>query len=61
VIDQCETEFYETMYDQDGHPVNVLKQYISKNSKSGDFTTYDTSHGHCGLCGSLSCNGQCFR
>ena len=25
------------------------------------FTTYDSSQGHCGLCGSLTCNGQCFK
>ncbi len=25
------------------------------------FTTYDTSRGHCGLCGSLTCNGTCFK
>jgi hypothetical protein len=25
------------------------------------FTTYDTSRGHCGLCGSLTCRGQCFK
>jgi len=25
------------------------------------FTTYDTSHGACGLCGRTSCNGSCFK
>lgn len=29
-------------------------------SKSG-FTTYDISQGHCGLCGSLRCRGECFK
>ncbi len=28
---------------------------------SRDFTTYDTSRGHCGLCGSITCNGSCFK
>lgn len=32
-----------------------------KNSKEGEFTTFDTSQGHCGLCGSLHCNGRCFK
>jgi hypothetical protein len=25
------------------------------------FTTYDSSRGHCGFCGRLTCGGQCFR
>lgn len=25
------------------------------------FTTYDTSQGHCGLCGDLYCRGGCFK
>ncbi len=33
---------------------------VSKDSDS-DFRTYDTSEGHCGLCGRLSCNGGCFK
>ncbi len=32
-----------------------------KASKSSGFTTYDSSNGHCGLCGSLRCNGNCFK
>jgi hypothetical protein len=31
-----------------------------KKSSSG-FTHYDTSQSHCGLCGSLTCNGSCFK
>ena len=31
------------------------------NSEPGAFTTYDTSQGHCALCGSLTCNGGCFK
>lgn len=26
-----------------------------------EWTTYDTSQGHCGLCGNLTCRGGCFR
>jgi hypothetical protein len=25
------------------------------------FTVYDDSEGHCGLCGSLTCRGGCFK
>jgi hypothetical protein len=25
------------------------------------FTVYDSSQGHCGLCGRLDCRGGCFR
>jgi hypothetical protein len=32
-----------------------------KNSKDGEFTTFDMSQGHCGLCGSISCHGGCFK
>lgn len=36
--------------------------YTSKvTSKPGEFTIYDSSQGHCGLCGSLRCSGSCFR
>lgn len=28
---------------------------------NSEFTTYDTSRGHCALCGSLYCNGGCFK
>jgi hypothetical protein len=31
------------------------------NSKDGEFTTYDTTYGHCGLCGLLTCKGFCFK
>jgi len=31
-----------------------------ENNESG-FTTYDSSQGHCGLCGRLGCNGKCFK
>lgn len=27
----------------------------------GDWIDYDTSQGHCGLCGMLICRGGCFK
>ena len=30
------------------------------NVASG-WNEYDSSQGHCGLCGSLTCNGRCFK
>lgn len=33
----------------------------SKISGPGEFTIYDASEGHCALCGSLTCNGNCFK
>lgn len=36
--------------------------YDAKKSEAkGEFTTYDTSRGNCGLCGKLGCNGRCFK
>lgn len=32
-----------------------------RDSEPGEFATYDSSQGHCGLCGSLTCNGGCFK
>lgn len=28
---------------------------------STDWTEYDTSQGHCGICGRLDCNCNCFK
>ncbi len=35
--------------------------YSKITSKSDEFTIHDTSKGHCGLCGSISCRGNCFK
>jgi hypothetical protein len=35
--------------------------HTSNSTQSSGFTTYDSSEGHCGLCGSLTCNGRCFK
>ena len=56
-----DSDFYEYVYDNDGKAVLIKKHQISKSEKLSGFTTYDSSHGHCGLCGELGCNGRCFR
>jgi hypothetical protein len=40
-----------------------LKEWTERPEKydNDGFTTYDTSNGHCGLCGSLRCRGNCFK
>lgn len=39
--------------------VDGRKVYVkARRTESGD---YDTSDGHCGLCGRLTCNGRCFK
>jgi len=51
--------------DSNGQPVYSGGQRVPgparKTSKPGEFTTYDNSQGHCSLCGSLTCNGGCFK
>jgi len=49
----------EYVLDADG---NRLPPRQSKQiSKAGEFTVFDSSEGHCPLCGDLHCNGQCFK
>lgn len=48
------------LIDEDGNKF-VPVQTNNVTSKEGEFTTYNTSQGHCGLCGSLTCNGHCFK
>jgi hypothetical protein len=49
----------EYVLDENGnHQVPMQSQ---RTSKDGEFTTYDDSRGHCGLCGSLTCRGNCFK
>jgi len=40
---------------------NIPPSQSQVNSKENEFTTYDTSQGHCALCGRLTCNGGCFK
>ncbi len=40
---------------------NIVPSQSLCNSNDGEFTTFDTSQGHCGLCGKIECNGGCFK
>lgn len=56
-------EFYEILYDADGNKVRRLKEqspHFDREAASG-FGLYDDSHGHCALCGRLTCRGGCFK
>ncbi len=48
----------ELLKDEKG---NNIPPQNSKSYKSSGFTFFETSQGHCGLCGRLSCNGNCFK
>lgn len=56
-MERYDSDFYEVVYDEHGHPKTQLKRQIAR--RDGEY--FDTSHGHCGLCGSLGCNGRCFK
>lgn len=51
--------------DEDGKPVYVNGERVPGPARVEDpnasFRTYDTSQGHCGLCGRLTCRGGCFK
>lgn len=57
----------KVQYDQYGEPYVIKdgKREVPDQSRiiktSSNFTTFDTKYGHCGLCGSLYCNGRCFK
>lgn len=36
-------------------------EVASSSKSSSGWMDYDTSKGHCGLCGSLFCSGNCFK
>jgi len=40
---------------------NIPASQGRKINDSSGFTTYDTSQGHCALCGDLYCRGGCFK
>lgn len=40
---------------------NIPSSKASKINDGISFTTYDTSQGHCALCGDLYCRGGCFK
>lgn len=49
----------KALSDERGNPIPPSQSEV--NSKPGEFTTYDSSQGHCSLCGSISCRGNCFK
>lgn len=49
----------ELLRDENGNKIPAQKGECI--SKPGEFTHYDTSGGHCGLCGRLRCSGTCFK
>ncbi len=40
---------------------NIPSSQAGKINDGSGFTTYDTSQGHCALCGDLYCRGGCFK
>jgi hypothetical protein len=60
-LDDYESQWYEILYDVEGNPRKVLKPRSQRNSKDGEFLTFDSSHGHCALCGSIEYRGSCFK
>ena len=46
--------------DENGDKISP-QHYKMKEFRTSSFTAYDTSKGHCGLCGKISCRGQCFK
>lgn len=54
------TENDEFLRDEHGHRIPPTQTSRIEKSSSG-FTTYNTSQGHCALCGSLKCKGNCFK
>lgn len=61
-MNKNDDKFWETVYDKDGKEIRVIKERIDAQPlDSSKFTYYDSSHGHCALCGRIICHGQCFK
>jgi hypothetical protein len=45
----------------DVHGVSRIPMQTKRKAVTSGFTHYDTSNGHCAFCGSLTCNGGCFK
>lgn len=56
--DECGKEY---VLDECGNRMPPLQAAPLPKKNPSDWTVYDTSQGHCGLCGSLTCNNHCFR
>ena len=50
----------EYVIDEAGNRRPPMKTSEVEISSSG-FLSYDSSKGHCGLCGRLDCSGGCFK
>ena len=50
----------EYILDEKGNRRPPMKTSNCSKSVSG-FRTYDSSQGHCALCGRLDCNSSCFK
>jgi hypothetical protein len=50
----------EYVLDEAGNKMPPLTTNKIESQTSG-FTIYDSSRGHCALCGSLTCKGGCFK
>lgn len=48
----------EYVKDHNGNKIPGRPEQIDVGS---GWVAYDTSRGHCGLCGRLTCNGGCFK
>ena len=49
----------EYILDENG--IKMPPLHTSRAETHSGFTRYDDSQGHCGLCGSLICKGNCFK
>jgi len=49
----------ELLKDEFGKNIPPMKSNII--SSPNEFTVYDSSKGHCPLCGRLTCRGECFK
>ena len=51
----------EYVLDELGNRIPPMQAIELPKKNPDDWTEYDTSQGHCGLCGRLDCKGHCFR
>lgn len=51
----------EYVLDEMGNHMPPMQAAPLPKKNASDWTEYDTSQGHCGLCGRLTCRGSCFK
>ncbi len=59
-IEHTDEDGKKWVVDEDGNKYIPEKTDIYTPSSSG-WGEYDTSQGHCALCGRLACGGSCFK